>query len=109
MDAGTLNCPSCGAAASSDATQCRFCGSRLATIACPKCFGMIFAGSEFCQHCGAKVMQPQPEGPAGACPRCNGRLRRTQIGDTSVCVCDRCSGIWIDAESFEQVCANRER
>ena len=55
MEAQTLNCPMCGAAASSEATQCEHCGARLATVACPSCFGMIFQGAKFCSHCGAKV------------------------------------------------------
>src|SRR5881628_74928 len=57
MEAATLNCPMCGAAASSEATRCEHCGARLATVACPSCFGMIFVGSKFCPHCGAAAQR----------------------------------------------------
>ena len=33
MAAQSLNCPNCGAAASSEATRCEHCNSRLATVA----------------------------------------------------------------------------
>ena len=32
MDAATLNCPTCGAAAAPGATQCNYCHARLATV-----------------------------------------------------------------------------
>ena len=56
MQAETLNCPTCGAAVSKDATHCSFCEARLATVACPRCFAMMFVGSKFCPRCGAKTM-----------------------------------------------------
>jgi Zn-finger nucleic acid-binding protein len=111
MNAATLHCPSCGAAAASDATQCRYCGSRLATVACPKCFGMVFVGSEFCPHCGAKVpaMGMIDGAKVGPCPRCWTPLRTRRLGDTSLAACDQCGGVWIDAFTFEELCAERER
>ena len=48
MPAETLNCPMCGATASTEAAVCEHCGARLATVACPKCFGMMFVGEKFC-------------------------------------------------------------
>jgi len=54
----SMNCPTCGAPVSSDATQCGHCGSRLAVVACPSCFGMVFAGAKFCSHCGAAIAAP---------------------------------------------------
>src|SRR5437660_7609954 len=57
MEAQTLNCPNCGAAISSDAPQCQYCESKLATVACPSCFGMMFLGSKHCPHCGATAVQ----------------------------------------------------
>ena len=59
MPVGTLNCPNCGGVVSSDATQCQYCGARLATISCPKCFGLAFLGSKFCPHCGIKLAPAQ--------------------------------------------------
>jgi Zn-finger nucleic acid-binding protein len=107
--AQTLNCPTCGASIDSDATVCRYCGTRLATIACPKCFGMMFVGSKFCPHCGAKAEQAVELGPALQCPECNVVMHQLKIKGTPLQECQKCYGIWVDAVSFERICADRER
>jgi Zn-finger nucleic acid-binding protein len=35
-------------------------------------------------------------------------MRELQIGDTALLECERCRGSWMDAASFEHVCADRE-
>src|SRR6187551_1054014 len=83
MAAQSLNCPNCGAAASSAATKCSHCNSILATVACPSCYGMIFVGAKFCSHCGVKVSRAEgvldSERP---CPRCKTGTRAIVIGQT---------------------------
>jgi len=110
MKIEALNCPNCGAAASSDAAQCQFCQSRLKTMACPSCFGLMFLGSRHCSHCGAKTVQPQriSDENLGDCPRCQIKLNRLEIEEINLRECEKCSGLWADAETFETVCANRE-
>lgn len=110
MEASTLNCPMCGAPSASDATACEHCGARLATVACPSCFSMIFTGSQFCQHCGAKVerteeadVSPRP------CPKCREPLAAIALGSTKAHECPHCSGLWIDTDTFNQICADREK
>lgn len=99
----------CGAAASSDATRCEHCGARLATVACPSCFGMIFAGAKFCSHCGAKVERVEVESDkAELCPRCKIDLNAVMIGKNNLRECPQCEGIWVDVDSFNQICADRE-
>ena len=110
MEAGTLNCPMCGAPASSDATQCEHCGARLATVACPSCFGMIFIGSKFCQHCGAKIERiEEDESKPRSCPRCHAPLAAVSLGQTKVHECPKCEGLWIDTETFNEICADRDK
>jgi Zn-finger nucleic acid-binding protein len=110
MDAATLNCPMCGAPSRDAATQCAHCGSRLAKTACPSCFGLIFAGSKHCQHCGAKIAREnQPTGKPRVCPRCKVDLESLTIGPTNLHECPRCDGLWIDVETFDAICADRER
>jgi Zn-finger nucleic acid-binding protein len=110
MDAATLNCPNCGAATAPAATQCAFCRARLATVACPSCFGLLFVGSRHCSHCGARADRGTPlDAPARRCPRCREDARRTTIGDTELCECGRCGGLWLEAETFQRLCADRER
>ncbi len=112
MTIEALNCPNCGAAVASDHTQCEFCKSRLKTVACPSCFGLMFMGSKFCGHCGAiaaPINVDIYDESGGDCPRCRRGMERLQIGETSVRGCTRCDGLWMDAATFETICADRER
>jgi Zn-finger nucleic acid-binding protein len=110
MPAETLNCPMCGAPASSEAPQCEHCGARLATVACPSCFGMIFQGAKFCSHCGARVDRTEVEGAkTELCPRCNIGMNAVAVGTTTLRECPKCEGLWVAAVTLEQICAQRER
>jgi Zn-finger nucleic acid-binding protein len=100
----------CGAAASSDSTRCEHCGSRLATVACPSCFGMMFVGAKFCSHCGARADRAELANEAQQpCPRCKTPMEAVLIGNMNLRECPRCEGIWADADSLEQLCADREK
>jgi len=111
MDAETLNCPMCGAAAASNASSCEHCGARLATVACPECFGMMFAGEKFCPHCGAKADRQLAEAQSKAqqCPRCQAAMDPITLGGVHVCECPKCEGIWTDTESLREICADLEK
>jgi Zn-finger nucleic acid-binding protein len=109
MALGTLNCPNCGGVVSSDATQCQYCGARLATISCPKCFGLAFLGSKFCPHCGAGLAAVSADGTSIlSCPRCEVQMQQRTVGQTLLTECDKCGGLWIDAITFERICDERE-
>src|SRR6185295_18126582 len=110
MQAETLNCPNCGAASSTDAPACQFCGSRLATVSCPSCFAMMFLGSKHCQRCGAKAAVPEiGDAQDRKCPRCQTVMSTVTVGSTAVLECDRCLGLWLNVSSFEAICADREQ
>ena len=110
MEAATLNCPMCGAPSASDATQCAHCHARLATVACPSCFGMIFLGAKFCGHCGGKVARADGADSAPKpCPHCLGTLNAVALGGTHVHECPKCEGLWVDVETFNTICADREK
>src|ERR1700690_3302029 len=110
MEAETMNCPMCGAPAATDATLCEHCGARLATVACPSCFGIIFQGAKFCSHCGAKADRVETaDAAAELCPRCKINMEAVVIGKTNLRECSRCEGIWADATSLQQICADREK
>ena len=110
MQAETLNCPNCGAASSTDAPLCQFCGSRLATVACPSCFAMMFIGSKHCQRCGAAAAVPEvKDAKDRKCPRCRSEMVLVTIGSAAVLECERCFGLWLDVPSFEKICADREQ
>ncbi|MEK6333541.1 MAG: zf-TFIIB domain-containing protein [Acidobacteriota bacterium] len=110
MQAQTLNCPNCGAAISSDAPQCRYCESKLATIACPSCFAMMFIGSRHCPKCGAAAALPTAaQLSVLKCPRCRIDLSAITIGDSAMRECERCGGLWIEVAAFTEICADREQ
>ena len=100
----------CGAACASAAVACEHCGARLATVACPSCFGMIFIGSKFCPHCGTKIERnEEKDGALRPCPRCREPLAAITLDSTKALECPRCSGLWIDTETFNEICADREK
>lgn len=110
MPAETLQCPSCGASASTGTTQCTYCGAALATIACPSCFGMMLVGAKFCSHCGARAERAQvPATEKQLCPRCQVNMNAVVIGSTHLRECPRCEGIWADAIALQQICTEREQ
>src|SRR5215475_6108226 len=97
MAAETLNCPMCGAPASTDATSCEHCGARLATVACPSCFGLMFVGAKFCSHCGARADRAETaSAPPMSCPRCKVDMSAVTVGSTHLRECPKCEGIWAD-------------
>ena len=110
MEAATLNCPMCGAPAATDATQCDHCHARLATIACPACYGMLFLGAKFCPHCGAKAARlAEPDDIQRQCPSCHTDLQALALGASKVHECPQCTGLWVDVETFQQICADRDQ
>lgn len=109
MQAETLNCPTCGAAVSKEATHCSFCEARLATVACPRCLAMMFVGSLFCPRCGAKAAQAETvEAAARLCPRCRVEMEAVAVGSASLRECPRCDGMWVDVDSLEKIVAERD-
>ncbi|HET6762457.1 MAG TPA: zf-TFIIB domain-containing protein [Longimicrobiaceae bacterium] len=112
MQAGTLQCPACGAAALADAASCAYCNARLATVACPACFGMVFAGTRFCPHCGAAGERDTSAGdgqPQPGCPRCGVEMKAVAVGSAPVAECGRCGGLWVDVATFDRITTEREQ
>lgn len=111
MTVEALNCPNCGAGVASDRTQCEFCKTRLKTKACPSCFGLMFVGCKFCGHCGAKAVQAEDADgdDLGNCPRCRRKLDALQIGEVMLSDCKKCSGMWADVDTFQNICVDREK
>src|SRR5919201_4228921 len=108
QDAGTLHCPNCGAAAAPTDGRCPYCRARLATVSCPSCFGLLFEGAAYCPHCGAKRERRAAGEAAGTCPGCRASLVRVDVGSAALFECEQCDGIWLDADAFEKLCADRE-
>jgi Zn-finger nucleic acid-binding protein len=67
----------------------------------------MFAGAAFCEKCGARRVRVEAEGTAAKCPGCRNLLQQVSIGPTEMLECGRCDGVWVDAEVFEQLCADK--
>jgi Zn-finger nucleic acid-binding protein len=108
VDASALHCPNCGAAVDPTAHRCPFCRARLATVSCPACFALMFEEATFCTKCGARRARTEPVAAGARCPKCRNELQQVTIGSASLFECPRCDGVWLDAEAFERICADRE-
>src|SRR2546423_9385695 len=108
MNAQSLNCPNCGAAISSDAPQCQYCESKLATVACPSCFGMMFIGSTHCPYCGAAIDATFAELSILKCPRCKIDMSSVKVGGEAMRECENCGGLWLEVQTFDRICASRD-
>jgi Zn-finger nucleic acid-binding protein len=107
-DAASLHCPNCGAPVDPELRRCPYCKARLATVSCPSCFALMFEGSAFCAACGARGARSDTGTAAATCPDCKVAMRQLQLGATAVLECDKCDGVWVDGETFEGLCADRE-
>ncbi len=109
MKVEALNCPNCGAGVPDNSNHCGHCNTRLKTMSCTSCLGTIFEGNKFCPLCGDQAVRPRfAVRDAGNCPRCKIRLHVLEIGDINISECERCEGLWVDIDTFEVICANRE-
>jgi Zn-finger nucleic acid-binding protein len=68
----------------------------------------MFDGAKFCPRCGAARARVEQEHGALACPSCRTELQRVALGTTTLMECDACDGVWVDADSFERLCASSE-
>lgn len=104
-----MHCPNCGAAVEPEAGRCPFCRGRLATVACPSCFALLFDGAAFCPSCGVRRSRAEGERADGAaCPGCGSPLASVALGGITLLECAACDGVWISADDFERLCADRE-
>ena len=110
MDAGRLLCPQCGAPSAPDLAKCTHCGIRLAKVACPSCFAMIFEGAKFCAFCGEETSRAAKARTNLPCPTCKKTvLAQLELGHTAVMECATCHGLWVDNETFDRICTDREK
>lgn len=71
---------------------------------------MIFEGAKFCAFCGSVAARTLQAGTELPCPCCKSKkLSAVALGQTPVMECAGCHGLWVDAVTFDQICADRER
>ena len=108
MDAGALHCPNCGGPAAPGDAACGYCRAVLATVSCPSCFALMFDGAAYCPKCGARRARTARADQHAPCPSCRATMHDVQVGETAMLECERCRAVWIDAATFERVCASGE-
>ena len=114
-DASALHCPNCGAPAAPEQGTCTYCRATLATVSCPKCFARMFDGAIYCPSCGTRRARQEGSPRKAPCPACRhevgavqaGTMREVVLGDAVFLECGRCHGMWVDAQTFEHICADR--
>ncbi len=105
-----LQCPNCGANAEADSVRCGYCRAVLTVTACPACFGAIFQGMKYCPNCGAPVEREIVRSDRQlTCPRCSRNLTPARIGSARIDECSNCGGIWLNTDTFQKICADREQ
>ena len=53
---------------------------------------------------GAKAEEAKAAGTSSMkCPRCDGTLKESKVGDVSIDTCDSCGGVWLDSGELEQL------
>ena len=68
----------------------------------------MFEGARYCQTCGAARTRDEADDTDVVCPGCRETLQRVTVGATAMLECHGCDGVWVDADVFERVCADRE-
>jgi Zn-finger nucleic acid-binding protein len=107
-DAHALHCPNCGGSVAPGDATCKYCRAALATVSCPTCFALMFDGAIYCPACGTRRARRESGDLQAPCPACHGIMRDVRLGTATMLECGRCHGQWVDAPTFEQICADRE-
>ena len=68
----------------------------------------MFEGATFCAKCGTARDRGEAPSEDACCPACDGPLQRVDVGKTMFLECAACDGAWIDATTFEALCADSE-
>jgi Zn-finger nucleic acid-binding protein len=69
----------------------------------------MFDGAAFCAGCGTERSRTLDEDAAPlTCPGCKGTMALLRVGTAEMFECQRCDGLWVDAATFEGLCASSE-
>jgi len=69
----------------------------------------MWIGSKHCPRCGVAAARLEVVSAGKKCPRCKEEMRVVAIGESKVLECASCLGLWLNTQSFEQICADREQ
>ena len=70
----------------------------------------MFVGSKFCSHCGAEAGRlDTDEVIREKCPICREPMAAILVGTTHLKECHKGEGVWVDGETLQQICRDREK
>ena len=58
---------------------------------------------ELIERMKAKLEADNTEASAIGCPKCDGKLVETDYDDVKIDVCNKCTGVWLDAGELAQL------
>ena len=108
QSAESLHCPNCGSPAATGDARCKYCQAQLATVSCPSCFALMFEGALYCPKCGTRRARSTGGARTAPCPACKGLMQEVDVGGAALLECEKCGAAWVDAQTFERICADRE-
>jgi Zn-finger nucleic acid-binding protein len=69
----------------------------------------MFEGAAFCSSCGAGRARDLDTAAAPLdCPGCKGTMSLLRCGTAEMFECSKCDGLWVDASTFERLCASSD-
>ncbi len=68
-------------------------------VSCSHCHKPLNNAIRFCPHCGVENQRPVSENTA-SCPRCGCGLEEEAYRGSTIDLCPRCGGLWLDTEEF---------
>ncbi len=71
----------------------------------------MFVGERFCSHCGAVATRTETSADGKLlCPKCSDSyLKAVQVGKCQLWECAGCDGMWLDATTLQEICAEKEQ
>ncbi len=64
---------------------------------------------ELIQNMKAKLKTGSNAGSGSDCPKCDGKLVETDYENVKIDVCDKCSGVWLDAGELAQIAIKEDQ
>jgi Zn-finger nucleic acid-binding protein len=103
-------CSSCGGSLQVGARACPYCRCTLATSRCGHCSAWNLASAQHCHACGRSLGGAAVDAgraAGGPCLRCGAVLYPRLYAELDVDECDKCGGLFVEAEMMQKIVAQR--
>jgi len=76
-------------------------------ITCQHCQKPVNEKVRFCPHCGGENIK-RPGETTPRCPRCDIPLDENHYRDSTIDLCSKCKGMWLDSDEFDYHASERD-